>query len=154
MSINEKISMSAQTTNVDDRIGAHSCKNFSLNRKIAKFLDVSFGGPTMNMYENLSQVVVELELTGVKLEDIKLDVAPEHSIVVSATIQKNPKFEGYKSLIDERPFEKYRRRIFLSPHAEAEKMEADFQNGLLTIVIPKHANPHPDPPNPPSPPKY
>jgi HSP20 family molecular chaperone IbpA len=119
------------------RIGLNSCKNFSLTHKISKYCDYTVGGPSMNMYENLSEVVIEVEMIGLKLEDIQLDFNHSNEVIVAGEAKKNPKFEGYQVLIDERPQYKFERKISFTPHADVDQRRIELVDGLLTITIPK-----------------
>ena len=80
------------------------------------------------------------EIPGVKKEDIAISV--EHGIVsISAEFKREvlPK-EGDKILYGERSFGKAFRSFSLPVEVDADAAQAKFENGLLTLDLPKKPN--------------
>jgi HSP20 family protein len=92
--------------------------------------------PPLDVYETEDRIVVDLELPGVEPADV--DVSVEDSVL---TVQGQRKF--YAEISEEqmrrveRRFGTFSRSLTLPATADAEKIEARFDKGILTLDIPK-----------------
>lgn len=92
--------------------------------------------PRMDVYETENEVVAELEIPGVKPENINVEVK-NNVLKVEAKEEekKEVKEKGYfKREIGKRYF---KRQILLPTEVIGEKAEAEYDNGILKIKIPK-----------------
>jgi HSP20 family protein len=81
-------------------------------------------------------------LPGVKPEDLDIQIVNE--IVTIAGELKADREEGETYLLTERPSGRFHRVLTLPTPLNADKVEADLENGVLTLVVPKaeEAKPH------------
>jgi HSP20 family protein len=100
--------------------------------------------PEMGVVETESQYMIEIDLPGVKKEDISLDYNPP-SRELSLRAERKPSYqgehdssEGDKSLLKEtRSFGTFERSLVLPEDSDGDKIEVAFNFGVLSIVIPK-----------------
>ncbi len=92
--------------------------------------------PPLDIYETEDRFVVTLELPGIAAEDV--DVSVEDSTL---TVRGERKFY---SEVDEDSFHRVERRygqfvrsLSLPSTADAERIQASFDKGILTIEVPK-----------------
>jgi HSP20 family protein len=79
-------------------------------------------------------VLVHFDLPGVDASSI--DVTVEKN-VLTITAQREPqREEGEEVLIDERPHGAFTRQLFLGDTLDAERIEAEYHDGVLTLAIP------------------
>lgn len=92
--------------------------------------------PRMDIYETENNVVAEFELPGVKPDDIEVEVKEGHLKVEAKTKkEKEEKGKGfYKREIGESIF---KRIVPLPAEVQEEKAEAEYENGILRVTIPK-----------------
>jgi HSP20 family protein len=95
--------------------------------------------PRMDIYEIKDKVVAEVELPGVKPEDIEVEVK-EDSLKVKA-VSKEEKEEKGRDYYRKESGERYFKRISSLPtEVVAEKAKAEYKDGILRIEIPKKAS--------------
>lgn len=92
--------------------------------------------PAVDIYETEHQLVVKADLPDVKPED--LDIRVENNIL---TIRGERKFEkkvneeNYLRVV--RSYGSFSRSFSLANTVNAEAIQADYKNGVLTLTIPK-----------------
>jgi HSP20 family protein len=100
--------------------------------------DESFGAftPTVDVSENDNEIRVAAELPGLADDDI--DVSLEHNVLTISGEKKHEsedKGENYHRI--ERSYGTFRRSIALPEGIDADKVDATFKNGVLTVTLPK-----------------
>lgn len=106
------------------------------------FNDSFFGGFTnvfhpikADVRETDKEFIVEAELPGVNKEDIKLEVRDDVlTISVENKVETNEERENY--IRRERRYGSYSRSFYLD-NVEHEGIKAKYNNGVLTITLPK-----------------
>jgi len=92
--------------------------------------------PAVDIFETENELVVNADLPGVNPED--LDIRVENNIV---TIRGERKFENKVNeenyLRVERAYGSFSRSFSLANSVNSEAIKADYQNGVLTLSIPK-----------------
>jgi HSP20 family protein len=92
--------------------------------------------PSVDIYETEHELVVKADLPDVDPKD--LDIRVENNIL---TIRGERKFEKKvsedKYLRVERAYGSFSRSFSLANTVNAEAIKADYQNGVLTVTIPK-----------------
>ncbi|MGI9356904.1 MAG: Hsp20 family protein [Rhizobiaceae bacterium] len=98
--------------------------------------DNGFLVPKLDVKETDSQITISAEIPGVEEADI--DVTAEDNVLTLTAEKKTDRDEeeeGYRLI--ERSYGKFMRTIPLSFEIDAEKVQADFKNGVLSIGIQK-----------------
>jgi len=92
--------------------------------------------PTVNTREADDAYYVEVDLPGIKKEDISIDV-DENVLTVSGErkVSEEQKEENYYKV--ESRFGRFERSFTLPEDVDAEKIEAESKDGVLQIRIPK-----------------
>lgn len=107
-----------------------------LNKTTSAF-NTSYALPKVDVFETTKSLNVEVEIPGVKKEDIKLTL--EDNIL---TIQGEKKVEErndvQKSFRCERSFGSFKRSFTLPVDVNPDKVNAKFENGLLSITLEKY----------------
>ncbi len=91
--------------------------------------------PAINVWEQDDALKVEMELPGVKGEQLDISVAGgELSVKVNAPDDAQ---EGVTYHRRERPVGSFSRIVRLPIEVNADRVEADLRDGVLTITLPK-----------------
>ncbi len=94
--------------------------------------------PVMDMYETDDELVVVMELPGVKKEDIVLNVTPS-SLEVTAELKEEKEEGNRKYHKKERIMRKYYRNITLPTKVSVDNVDAKYENGMLIVRFKKEA---------------
>ena len=92
--------------------------------------------PTMDVIEDGEQLTVITDLPGVKKENIKLDIT-EDNLEINAQFNQESEFEEKDFVRKERTYGQTNRIISLPAKIEINETSAKFENGVLTIILPK-----------------
>jgi len=100
------------------------------------FHEVSLHSVRVDMHEDKGGVTVSAELPGVKEEDI--NVSLYHDMLTIKGEKRSKKEEkGESYYMSERSFGSFTRSLRLPYDVEANKVEAEFEGGVLSIRIPR-----------------
>jgi HSP20 family molecular chaperone IbpA len=91
--------------------------------------------PTMAIFETDAEYVVFVDVPGVRRE--RLDVHLRGNMLVVVGRRENPKAEGLRARVSERPTGPFHRAIRLPPDVRATEMNARLDEGVLEIRIPR-----------------
>lgn len=122
--------------------GAHTLQD-QINRLLGEVFDrsnqesnLTAWAPSVDIYENEHELIVKADLPGIDPKD--LDIRVENNIL---TIRGERKFEekvnDNNSLRVERAYGSFSRSFALSNTVNSEAIKADYQNGVLTLTVPK-----------------
>jgi HSP20 family protein len=91
---------------------------------------------SLDVVQRPDEIVVKASIPGIKPEAV--DLAIEDNILTLRTDRK-PDFEDDKSvyLVQERPTGSFYRALRLPETVDANKVQSTYENGVLTIVLPK-----------------
>lgn len=92
--------------------------------------------PSMNVVENDNEYRVEFAAAGFKKEDASVSL--ENDQLVISLKQKEEKETSNKYLRHEFVQRDYRQSFELSDDVNREKISASLENGILTVILPKH----------------
>ena len=85
-----------------------------------------------DVFERDNSYVIEMDLPGMKKEDIKVEIE-ENRVTVSGERSK----EGAEDRISSRLFGAFSKTIALPEAADMETMMAKYENGVLTLIVNK-----------------
>jgi HSP20 family protein len=98
--------------------------------------------PKVDVSESQDSVHVTAELPGMKEEDIEVTLSDGNLLIQGEKrAEKEAKEKNYHRI--ERSYGSFHRSIPLPAEVDDKKVEASFQNGVLSIVLPK-VNPSPN----------
>ena len=92
--------------------------------------------PAIDMYQTDNEIVVKAALPGIKADEVQINVTGE-----VLTLKGEIKHEEEKSEkawhIREQRYGSFERSVALPTEVVADKAKAEFENGILTITLPK-----------------
>jgi HSP20 family protein len=90
----------------------------------------------LDVFEDDEEITVKASIAGVKPEDIDISVTGDVLTIKGETKAEEERQEGNYHL-RERRFGAFYRAINLPTLVKADKAEAEFENGILTLTLPK-----------------
>lgn len=105
----------------DDMFGKWSVKNSTI--------------PSVDVYEDEKAYYLEAELPGYTVDDVNIHVE-KHVLHISSE-KINEKKENKKFLVRERGYVKFDRSFTLPEGINEDQIEAEFNNGVLIVTLPK-----------------
>ena len=101
---------------------------------------VGIAEPAVELAESDGEMTVKMEVPGVEKDQIQLTVADDHLVVRGET--RKEKEEKKKSYYrQEIRYGAFQRTVPLPVEVDATKAKAELKNGLLTVTLPKSAQP-------------
>jgi len=92
--------------------------------------------PALDVYEDKDNFVVHTELPGLKREDI--DVSLQDGVLVISGERKTEEKRNEDEIRrQERFYGKFQRTLTLPAPVAADKVKAQYQDGVLTVTVPK-----------------
>lgn len=91
--------------------------------------------PSVDIYEKDEKVYFEAEVPGFNKEDLTIDV--KGKLITLSGEKKEEKEDDGNSYRKERRFGKFQRSFHLGFEADSETVQASYENGILTIEVPK-----------------
>ena len=92
--------------------------------------------PSVDIYETESELVLKADLPEVKLEDIEVRVENlTLTLKGERQFEKDDSIKGHHRI--ERSYGSFERSFTVPPSVDAEKVAADYKNGVLTVKLPK-----------------
>jgi HSP20 family protein len=125
---------------------------FGLRRDIDRLFEDTFGSgttggfnwnPAVDIRETGNELRLDVELPGIKPEDV--EVTAENGVLTIRGEKQSERKEGDNARyhVVERSYGAFMRSFQLPPGLDDERIEATYDNGILSIHIPKSALPQP-----------
>ena len=122
---------------------------FGLRREIDRLFEDTFARdgnsftPAVDIKENDNEIRLELELAGMKPADV--EITAENGVLTVRGDKRIERKEGEESRyqVVERVYGTFMRAFQLPQGVDADQIKAEFDNGVLTLHIPKAALPQP-----------
>lgn len=92
--------------------------------------------PAVDMYQTDNEVVVKASLPGIKADEVQINVTGEVLTIKGQTNQNDETKEKAWHIREQR-WGMFERSIALPTPVVADKAKADFENGIVTITLPK-----------------
>lgn len=100
----------------------------------------SNGGTTghlaLDLYQTDEEVVVRANIPGIKPEDIDISVSGD-TLTIQGEMREQHESEAVQYMLRERRYASFARSITLPSAVEADKADAEFENGVLILTLPK-----------------
>ena len=96
----------------------------------------AFGTPAIDLYQTADDVVIKASLPGVNAKDLNISVTGD-ALTLQGEVQEEKETEGAQYHVKERRYGNFTRSIALPAAVVADKADAQFENGILTLRLPK-----------------
>ena len=93
----------------------------------------------LNLYENEKEVMLEVELPGLKREDVTLEVQ-DRVLTLKGSFKAGTR-EGYTRSWGSRAEGEFEKSFRLGDNLDENGIKARFEDGLLLVSLPKAAKP-------------
>ena len=94
--------------------------------------------PALDLYQNNDNLVAQVELPGMRKEDIEISLHDGTLTISGERKIESPRGEnGEQAERSERYVGKFRRSVTLPVHVDASKVGASYRDGILTVTLPK-----------------
>jgi HSP20 family protein len=104
---------------------------FSLSRE-----GRSWASPAIDMYQTDDEVVVKASLPGIKADEVQINISSDVLTIKGETKQKEEKKDRSWHIREHR-WGAFERSVRLPTGVNSDQAQADFENGILTITLPK-----------------
>ncbi len=88
----------------------------------------------LDAYVTPDEIVVLANMPGIKPEDVEITIEGDTLTIKG---ERPTPLENVDYVMQERPFGKFMRTLNINIPVDADKAEASYENGLLTLTIPK-----------------
>lgn len=95
-----------------------------------------WSAPAIDMYQTDDEIVVKASLPGVKADEVQINITGEILTLKGETRQADEKKDKAWHMREQR-WGAFERAIALPTEVVADKAKAEFENGILTITLPK-----------------
>jgi HSP20 family protein len=95
-----------------------------------------WSAPAIDMYQTDDEIVVKASLPGVKADEVQINITGEVLTLKGETKQMEEKKEKAWHMREQR-WGAFERAIVLPTEVVSDKAKAEFENGILTITLPK-----------------
>ncbi len=94
------------------------------------------GVPAVDMYQTDNDVVVKMSVPGIKPEDVQISVTG-NTLTVKGEVKESNDTKQRSYHIREQRWGSFERVLSLPTDVKADKAQAEFENGVLTVTLPK-----------------
>jgi HSP20 family protein len=92
--------------------------------------------PAVDMYQTNDEIVIKVALPGIKAEEVQISVTGE-VLTLKGEVKQDEETEEKTYHIREQRWGVFERTIMLPTDVVADKAKANFEDGILTISLPK-----------------
>lgn len=92
--------------------------------------------PAVDMYQTDNEVVVKAALPGVKADEVQINVTGE-ILTLRGEVKREEEVKEKTYHVREQRWGAFERSLVLPIDVVADKAKAEFENGVLTITLPK-----------------
>jgi len=92
--------------------------------------------PAVDLFEDKDNFILRAELPGMKKDDIELSFR-DGSLSISGERKAEDKYQDAEVYRAERFFGRFQRTITVPAPVSADKIKAQFKDGILTVTLPK-----------------
>ena len=93
--------------------------------------------PRVNVADEANIIRLTAELPGINQEDVQLSVRGEYLTLRGCKKEEREEIEGKNYRHSERLYGEFERVIPLQAQVDADRIEANMKNGILTVTLPK-----------------
>jgi HSP20 family protein len=92
--------------------------------------------PSIDLYEDRDSLILRAELPGMKKEDIDISLHGD-VLTLSGERKEEEVFDNAAAYRSERFLGKFQRSLTLPVSVNANKVQASYKDGILTVTLPK-----------------
>ncbi len=96
----------------------------------------SMASPAIDMYQTENDVVVKATIPGMKAEDVQINIAGDVLTLKGEAKQEEERNDKAWHIREQR-FGSFERSVALPTAVKTDKADAVFENGVLTVTLPK-----------------
>jgi HSP20 family protein len=96
----------------------------------------SMATPAIDMYQTANDIVVKASIPGMKAEDVQINITGD-VLTLKGEVKQEEERKDKAWHIREQRFGSFERSVALPTAVKTDKAEAVFENGILTITLPK-----------------
>jgi len=96
----------------------------------------SMGTPAIDMYQTDNEVVVKASIPGVKSDEVQINITGD-VLTLKGEVKHEEERKDRAWHIREQRFGSFERSVALPTAVKTDQAEAVFENGVLTITLPK-----------------
>jgi len=96
----------------------------------------SWSVPAVDMYQTDNEIVVKAALPGIKAEEVQINITGD-VLTLKGEVKQSEEVKEKVYHIHEQRWGAFERTIILPANVVADKAKADFENGILSITLPK-----------------
>ena len=98
--------------------------------------DGGWSAPAVDMYQTDDEVVVKVALPGFKADEVQINVTGD-VLSLRGQLKREQEEKDKAWHIREHRWSSFERSVALPTQVTADRANADFENGILTITLPK-----------------
>ena len=95
-----------------------------------------WSAPAIDMYQTDNEIVVKAALPGIKAEEVQINITGDVLTLKGETKHEEEKKEKAWHIREQR-WGAFERSVALPTEVVTDKAKAEFENGILTITLPK-----------------
>jgi HSP20 family protein len=99
-------------------------------------LDGVSGMPAIDLFEDTDEVVVKAALPGLKADDVQITLS-DNVLTLSGELKQEMEKKDTTYHIREQHYGQFERSIMMPTDVQSDNVKAEFENGILTITLPK-----------------
>lgn len=92
--------------------------------------------PAIDMYQTDDEIVVKASIPGFKAEDVQINVTGD-VLTIKGDLKQQDEKKDRSWHIREQRWGSFERGLALPTNVVADKAKAEFENGILTVTLPK-----------------
>ena len=92
--------------------------------------------PAIDIHDTPEEVVMTASLPGIKPEDVEITMVGQ-TLSLRGEFKADESIDKGRYLVQERRYGTFHRQIELPVRVQGDRAEASFENGLLTLRVPK-----------------
>ncbi len=90
----------------------------------------------LDVYEEDDNLMIKASLPGIKAEDLHIEVHRD-VLTISGQTQQETKRKEEDYILNERHYGQFKRSVVLPYNVQVDQVEAEFEDGILTLILPK-----------------
>jgi HSP20 family protein len=96
----------------------------------------SLGSPAIDMFQTDGEVVVKAAFPGMKPDEVKISVTGD-ILTIKGEVNQEDEVKQKAYHLRERRWGSFERSVMLPSEVKSDLARAEFENGILTITLPK-----------------